>query len=460
MKNRKSRITTIVLILILFISIGYAVLTTVFNINSNVSLSKVSFNIHFDNIVVASDHKAEVTDGNDARITNDAKTEITFTVNLKKLGDYYSFTTDIVNEGSIPGKVKSVELNGLTDSQKKLLKYNIYYTDNSKDITPGDYIGPESTKNITVDLVYDLNDEISNEDMPTDDLTVQCTLVINMENGKLSEYRARAASNRLMQNEDYFPTSMLHFDRPTSADEHQGVYRLDGTENDDYPIYFYRGGNAEVHNHVVFANMCWRIIRTTNTGGIKIIYNGTPTADGRCIDSGNGTQLGDHKYSTTSWEWTDSLMKDYLSTWYFENIVRYQTYLEDTPFCNDNKYENGRVSLECDPEHEIKVSNGKNNYPIGLITAEEADLCGLSTTASSYPWLYTSKEYFTMTGNATQSYYLWRVTGAGALHNVNTVDFFTVNNAIGVRPVISFNSDVSFNEGDGTADNPYIASLS
>ena len=59
MKNNKSRVTTVVLILILFISIGYAALTTVFNINSNVSLSKVSFNIHFDNIVVASDHKAK-----------------------------------------------------------------------------------------------------------------------------------------------------------------------------------------------------------------------------------------------------------------------------------------------------------------------------------------------------------------------------------------------------------------
>lgn len=35
-------------------------------------------------------------------------------------------------------------------------------------------------------------------------------------------------------------------------------------------------------NNVIFAGHCWQIIRTTDTGGVKLIYNGEPTSDGRC----------------------------------------------------------------------------------------------------------------------------------------------------------------------------------
>ena len=37
-------------------------------------------------------------------------------------------------------------------------------------------------------------------------------------------------------------------------------------------IYYYTG-NVE-NNNVLFANYCWKIVRTTDTGGVKIVYNG------------------------------------------------------------------------------------------------------------------------------------------------------------------------------------------
>ena len=46
------------------------------------------------------------------------------------------------------------------------------------------------------------------------------------------------------------------------------------TENGQ-PVYYYRG---EVNdNNVIWADMCWQILRTTSTGGTKMIYNGEPT---------------------------------------------------------------------------------------------------------------------------------------------------------------------------------------
>ena len=46
------------------------------------------------------------------------------------------------------------------------------------------------------------------------------------------------------------------------------------TTNYKKNIYYFTG-NVE-NNNVLFANYCWKIVRTTDTGGVKIVYNGVP----------------------------------------------------------------------------------------------------------------------------------------------------------------------------------------
>ncbi len=43
-------------------------------------------------------------------------------------------------------------------------------------------------------------------------------------------------------------------------------------------------------NNVIFANHCWQMIRTTDTGGVKMIYNGE-VEDGKCLNT-RGTHVG------------------------------------------------------------------------------------------------------------------------------------------------------------------------
>ncbi len=57
----------------------------------------------------------------------------------------------------------------------------------------------------------------------------------------------------------------------------------------DKNIYYYYGNNAK--NNIVFANYCWKIVRTTDTGGIKLLYNGVPSDAGICDNSGFDSQL-------------------------------------------------------------------------------------------------------------------------------------------------------------------------
>ena len=60
-----------------------------------------------------------------------------------------------------------------------------------------------------------------------------------------------------------------------------GLYMLQDTKDDEKPMYFYRGNVTD--NNVIFNDFCWLIVRTTETGGTKLLYNGTPTDDGQCL---------------------------------------------------------------------------------------------------------------------------------------------------------------------------------
>ena len=64
----------------------------------------------------------------------------------------------------------------------------------------------------------------------------------------------------------------IDFGAVSSDTNGKGVYMRAGTENDAYPILYYRG--AVEDNNVVFNNKCWKAVRTTDTGGVKLIYNG------------------------------------------------------------------------------------------------------------------------------------------------------------------------------------------
>ena len=61
-------------------------------------------------------------------------------------------------------------------------------------------------------------------------------------------------------------------------------------ENDD------EGNQVLEKNNVIFGNHCWQIIRTTDTGGVKLIYNGIPN-EGKCNNYGDTTTIGSSAYS-------------------------------------------------------------------------------------------------------------------------------------------------------------------
>lgn len=90
-------------------------------------------------------------------------------------------------------------------------------------------------------------------------------------------------------------SSGINFKNNSSTTNGQGVYELITTKVNDYgyPIYYYRGNVT--NNNVLFADFCWKIVRTTDTGGIKLAYNG-PAENGTC--PGTTTSIGRSAYNT------------------------------------------------------------------------------------------------------------------------------------------------------------------
>ena len=94
-----------------------------------------------------------------------------------------------------------------------------------------------------------------------------------------------------------FVTSItgINFSSNSSDTNGKGVYTIASTMNDEYPIHYFRGDVDD--NNVIFGEYCWKIVRTTKTGGIKMVYNGKPT-DGKCMNTtGTVTQIGSSLYN-------------------------------------------------------------------------------------------------------------------------------------------------------------------
>ena len=161
--------------------------------------------------------------------------------------------------------------------------------------------------------------------------------------------------NTIKNNAD--TTTVIDYKVHSGTSGTNGIYTTTATVG-NVPVYYYRGAADKVNNNIIFNNMCWKIIRTTETGGIKLIYNGTPT-DGKCeTQTGEETQIGTSKfnekyndnayvgymygtvgsstYAATHTNTNNSTIKKYIDNWYSKNFDETSTSkLEDTIFCND-----------------------------------------------------------------------------------------------------------------------------
>ena len=128
MKKNKRKVRYLILVLLLlFISIGYSYLNSTLNITGTSTINNPTWDIHWENVEVKTGSVSATTPTID---TN--KTTVNYSVTLTIPGEYYEFTVDAVNAGTIDGMVSVVsnKLNGTEiTTLPNYLEYSVSYSD-------------------------------------------------------------------------------------------------------------------------------------------------------------------------------------------------------------------------------------------------------------------------------------------------------------------------------------------
>ena len=187
-------------------------------------------------------------------------------------------------------------------------------------------------------------------------------------------------------------TNGIDFGSVSSSRNGEGVYLLHTTASNQYPIYYYRG--AVTNNNVLFGGFCWKIIRTTDTGGIKMIYNGTPT-DNQCTNTtGEATQIGTSAFNSSS----SPADVGYMYGTRYDSSFAYSSATDAYVYGNDVTYSNGTYKLK-----NTMTSSSWSTDRTTLATKYHYTCLSTSATCSSVRYIHTFRDssmlyYLTLTG--------------------------------------------------------------
>ena len=336
---------------------------------------------------------------------------------------------------------------------------------------------------------------------------------------KLAWYKECRSSStslkcRLITDSTPSSDSSINFNANASNTNGLGLYytsnltKTEDIDGDDEGerVYYYRG--LVTNNFVIFDSYCWRIVRINEDETIRLIYAGTPT-NGQCpanasnnvyttnsrfnTSTNNNAYVGYMYGSTNATNYTaahtntnSSTIKTTLDTWYQTNLADSAEYIADSTFCGDrglisgngygtsasyygpgNRFvtnnNNQSPTYKCAQQTDTyTVSNNRGNtaltYPIGLLTADEANYAGIryltGNTNNRNTYLYSGNNFWLMSpsnygNNAANMLYVYQ-NG-----NMRTQSVAS-NTTTYIRPVINLVANVAYESGTGTNTNPYI----
>lgn len=170
-KNKRKYILALLALLIVSVSIGYAALSTTLNINGTSTIKTQNWDVHFETISPTS---GSVTPTTAANIVSN--TAITYAVALEKPGDFYEFTVDVKNTGSIAAKLNAAPtISGVSAEQDVYTNYSVTYSDGTA-IGASDKLEAGQTKTLKVRVEFDK--DISNDELPTENQTLNLTFAM------------------------------------------------------------------------------------------------------------------------------------------------------------------------------------------------------------------------------------------------------------------------------------------
>ncbi|MBQ3307713.1 MAG: hypothetical protein IJG68_05925 [Bacilli bacterium] len=383
MNRRNKKITTYFIIFsLLIIGIVYAILQANLQINGIAKIKSNSWDIHFDNIVINENSVSIGSDDNAATIDPENNCKVDFSVTLNVPGDFYEFTVDAVNAGTIDAMIgtlnKTLKVNNeIVSEVPDYLDYSVTYSD-GLEILENHELNAGTTETYLVRLEF--RSDI--EELP-DATTISTSLepeYTQADSGAIKVPHPQTLLDTIAENAviDNIASTYVtnangvQFNAISSDTNGKGIYLRAGTENDTYPIYYYRGDVD--NNHVIFANFCWKIVRTTDTGGVKLIYDGVPS-NGTCSNTGTATNI-----STTDIKFNMNSNSPAYVGYMYGDVYTY-SYLTGTNwyYAPDVTYENGTYILAAKGSYNVEkkstISGTNLNYQHYTCGSTSATTC-------------------------------------------------------------------------------------
>ena len=161
----------IVIISILTLTMAYAALSVSLNIAGNAQVVGSTWDVHLDNIKVTNGSVSGV----DPTITS--STTAIFSTTLNSPGDFYEFTIDVVNDGSIDAMIESItKTPTLSTEQAKYLNYIVEYQ-NGESINTKQLVSKNSFVRLKVRVEF--RKDITASDFPTTSETLNLAFSVN-----------------------------------------------------------------------------------------------------------------------------------------------------------------------------------------------------------------------------------------------------------------------------------------
>lgn len=391
-KNRKTLyiIFGILLASVFTLTIVYAALSTVLTINGQAEVTSASWDIYFDNIKV-NEGSVEATK---SPTKIDSKT-INFIVGLKEPGDYYKFTVDVVNNGTIDAMIDSViKTPTLTEQQAKYLKYEIEYTDGNS-ILDKQLLPKDTSKTMSVLVAY--RSDVASSDIPTEGENLNLSFTMNY-------VQADETGTNIPESTPL--VRVVSGDTNTVGSEicigEECFYLI---SSDDKTVTMLAKYNLLVGN------------KYDKTNGIISLENATGIQDLKAIGWHNGyseaePNIGVLAFSATAY-WSNT-SNNYPIYVYNSNSLSY-SHIENYR----NYFKNQGIVI-----NDARLINYDEIINLGCSEVEN------SCKSSTYEWIYSTTY---LTGTAYNNNRIWYVRNDGYFH----YDVYDHGIGLGVRPVIT-----------------------
>ena len=317
-RKQKLLVVLVLVVAIASLSIGFAAFSTTLNISSSASVTpnSDSFSVKFSTVasqlstgpIVAFDISSETGASHGIIDNSAAPTVSNFKATFKRPGQYVEYYFYARNEGEYTAYLNSVNFlgnktcTGASDTTDALVQsacesINIFVTIDDLVYSETTAVSSHALETGKSNLIKVRLEYASNGSYVDGEFAVTFPQVSLLYSSVDDSAYIPPESDKTLLMDIVKEGAILDTDVDFKVAPNTGTYIFNSTSSDVNPIYYYRG--AVTNNNVKFANFCWKIVRTTETGGVKLIYNGVPAGDGSCNNTGTASQIGTSTFNST-----------------------------------------------------------------------------------------------------------------------------------------------------------------